>query len=265
MCNEVGEEQLGAQGSVGRWSQIATAVDVVIDPEHRRLGRSENDFSLQRETRIQLSPRPAPAHAAPCAHRHWKRSRFKGQTPLSSTRTSSWTVTVTLGARRLGRGGGRGWQCQGVFGAPAVLGAAKAATLRFLRIFGPFMGRSGPKVGRTPPPPPPAPRPAPAARSRRGGTRWWTRTPPGRTGMHAKFCLCSGCCRGGREGTGTRVYGGDRNGQWRKDAQNSPSWALFSPFSGHNSASLGPIFAPVRSASPPKRPGRAPRVSGPLL
>ena len=143
MCNEVGEEQLGAQGSVGRWSQIATAVDVVIDPEHRRLGRSENDFSLQRETRIQLSPRPA---------------RFKGQTPLNSTRTSSWTVTVTLGARRLGRGGGRGWQCQGVFGAPAVLGAAKAATLRFLRIFGPFMGRSGPKVGRTPPAASAAPR-----------------------------------------------------------------------------------------------------------
>ena len=77
-------------------------------------------------------------------------------------------MCVTLDSEGLGNSAGDGGSsARACLEPPAarVLGAATAATSHVLRIFGPFMGRNGPKEGRTAPAASAAPR---ARRSRRG-------------------------------------------------------------------------------------------------
>ena len=47
VSKEVGEEERGTVGCVDRRSDDATAVDVEINPQRRRLSRSRTNFALE--------------------------------------------------------------------------------------------------------------------------------------------------------------------------------------------------------------------------
>ena len=50
MSKEVGEEERGTGGCVDRRSDDATAVDVEINPQRRRLGRRQTNFALEEKS-----------------------------------------------------------------------------------------------------------------------------------------------------------------------------------------------------------------------